>query len=135
MYVTSSDEEFSLLLMFFKVFHPFLLMQGQTTTSAVYPGCSESVLHNLYHLDLSRCPLLHKKFATSTLISAPLKSVTVEYLEQVVTCLNERVFIKTMYHLLTNCSQSILLAMVCRLSLLVLNTSLAKCEGLCYAIQ
>ena len=29
-----------------------------------------------------------------------------------------------MYHLLTNCSQSILPAMVCRLSLFVLNTSL-----------
>ena len=39
-----------------------------------------------------------------------------------VSCLNERVFIKTMSHLLTNCSQSTLLAMVCRLSLLVLNT-------------
>ena len=76
-----------------------------------------------------------QKFATSTLISAPLKSVTIEYLEQDVTCLNERVFIKTMYHLLTNCSQSILPAMVCRLALLVLITNLAKCEGLCYAIQ
>ena len=40
-----------------------------------------------------------------------------------------------MYHLLTNCNQSSLLAVVCRLGLLVLNTSLAKCEGLCYAIQ
>ena len=39
------------------------------------------------------------------------------------TCLNERVFIKTMNHLLTNCSQSTLRAMVCRLSLLVLKTS------------
>ena len=37
-----------------------------------------------------------------------------------VTCLNERVFIKTINHLLTNCSQSTLLAMICRLSLLVL---------------
>ena len=44
-----------------------------------------------------------------------LKSVSIKYLEQDVTCLNERVFIKTMYHLLTNCSQSILNAMVCRL--------------------
>ena len=34
------------------------------------------------------------------LISAPLKSVSIEYLEQDVTCLNERVFIKPMYHLL-----------------------------------
>ena len=31
--------------------------------------------------------------------------------------------------------QSTLLAMACGLSLLVLNTSLATCEGLCYAIQ
>ena len=38
-------------------------------------------------------------------------------------------------HLLTNCSQSILPAMVCRLSLLVLNTSLAKCESLGYAMN
>ena len=75
------------------------------------------------HLDLSRCPLLQQKFATSTLISAPLKVVTIECIEHDVTCLNERVFIKTMNHLLTNCSQSTLLAMVCRLSLLVLNTS------------
>ena len=76
-----------------------------------------------------------QKFATSTLTSAPLKSVTGEYLEQDATCLSESVFIKAMYHLLTNCSQSLLPAMVCRLKLLVLNTSLAKCEGLCYAIQ
>ena len=89
------------------------------------------------HLDLSRCLLLHQslqppsikvsiaapKFATSTLMTAPLKVVTIECIEHEVTCLNERVFIKTMNHLLTNCSQSTLLAMICRLSLLVLNTS------------
>ena len=40
-----------------------------------------------------------------------------------VTWVNERVFIISVNHLLTNCSQSTLLAMVCRLSLLVLNTS------------
>ena len=54
-------------------------------------------------------------------MSAPLKVVTIECIERDVTCLNERVFIKTMNHLLTNCSQSTLLTMVCRLSLLVLN--------------
>ena len=63
------------------------------------------------------------KFATSTLMTAPLKVVTIECIEHDVTCLNERVFIITMNHLLTNCSQSTLLAMICRLSLLVLNTS------------
>ena len=57
-----------------------------------------------------------QKFATSTLISAPLKVVTIECTEHDVTCLNERVFIKTMNHLLTNCSQSTLRAMVCRLA-------------------
>ena len=45
-------------------------------------------------------------------MSAPLKVVTIECIEHDVTCLNERVFIKTMNHLLTNCSQSTLLAMV-----------------------
>ena len=64
-----------------------------------------------------------QKFATSTLMSAPLKVVTIECIEHDVTCLNERVFIKTMNHLLTNCSQSTLLAMICRLSVLVLNAS------------
>ena len=71
------------------------------------------------------------KFASSTLMTATLKVVTIECIEHDVTCLNERVymvhsfykFIKTMNHLLTNCSQSTLLAMICRLSLLVLNTS------------
>ena len=63
------------------------------------------------------------KFATSTLMTASLKVVTIECIEHDVTCLKERVFIKTMNHLLTNCSQSTLLAMICRLSLLVLNTS------------
>ena len=43
-----------------------------------------------------------QKFATSTFISASLKSVTIEYLERDVICLNERVFVKNMYHLLTN---------------------------------
>ena len=52
-------------------------------------------------------------------MSAPLKVVTIECIEHDVTCLNERVFIKTMKHLLTNCSQSTLLAMICRLSLLL----------------
>ena len=61
-----------------------------------------------------------QKFATSTLMTAPLKVVTIECIEHEVTCLNERVFIKTMNHLLTNCSQSTLLARICRLSLLVL---------------
>ena len=32
------------------------------------------------------------------LVSALLKSVSIKYLEQDVTFLNERVFIKTMYH-------------------------------------
>ena len=63
------------------------------------------------------------KFAISTLMTTPLKVVTIECIEHDVTCLNERVFIKSMNHLLTNCSQSTSLAMVCRLSLLVLNTS------------
>ena len=49
------------------------------------------------------------------MILAPQKSVTTEQIERDVTCFNGRVFIKTMYHLLTNCSQSILPAMVCRL--------------------
>ena len=53
------------------------------------------------------------------------QAVTIECNEHDVTCLNERVglFIKTMSHLLTNCSQSTLLAIVCTLSLLVLKTS------------
>ena len=55
------------------------------------------------HLDRSRC-----------LDICLIKSVSIEYLEQDVTCLHERVFIKTMYHLLTNCSQSISPATVCR---------------------
>ena len=59
----------------------------------------------------------------ATLMIAPLKVVTIECIEHDVTCLNEKVFIKTLNHLLTNCSQSALLAVVCRLSLLVLNTS------------
>ena len=63
------------------------------------------------------------KICNPTLMTAPLKVVTIECIEHEVTCLNERVFIKTMNHLLTNCSQSTLLAMICRLSLLVLNTS------------
>ena len=50
------------------------------------------------------------------LISAPLKGATIEYFEQDVTCLNEKVFIENMYHLLTNCSQSLLPAMVCTLT-------------------
>ena len=52
------------------------------------------------------------KFATSTLMTASIKVVTIECIENDVTCLNERVFIKTMNHLLTNCSQSTLLAMI-----------------------
>ena len=56
-------------------------------------------------------------------MTAPLKVVTIESIEHEVTCLNERVFIKTMNHLLTNCSQSTLPAMICRLSLLVLDTN------------
>ena len=56
-------------------------------------------------------------------MTAPLKVVTIECIEHDVTRLNERVFIKAMNHLLTNCSQSTLLAIVRRLSLLVLNTS------------
>ena len=75
------------------------------------------------HLDLSRCLFAAPKFATSTLMTASLKVVTIECIEHDVTCLNERGFIKTMNLLLTNCSQSTLLAMICRLSLLVLNTS------------
>ena len=67
--------------------------------------------------------IAEQKFATSTLMSAPLKVVTIECIEHDVTCLNERVFIKTVNHLLTNCSQSTLLAMICRQSLLVLNAS------------
>ena len=69
------------------------------------------------------------------MMTASLKVVTIECIEHDVTCLNESVFIKTTNHLLTNCSQSTLLAMICGLSLLVLNTSEAMCEGLCYAIQ
>ena len=92
---------------------------------------TELTLHNAHlstpevtHLDLSRCPsIAAQKLATSTLMTAPLKVVTIECIEHDVTCLSERVFIKTVNHLLTNCSQSTLLAMVCRLSLLVLNTS------------
>ena len=87
------------------------------------------------HLDLLKVSIAAQKFATSTLMTAPLKVVTIECIEHQVTCLNERIFIKTINHLLTNCSQSTLLAMICRLSLLVLNTSQAMCEGLCYAVQ
>ena len=35
-----------------------------------------------------------QKFATSTLMTAPLKVVTIECIEHSVTCLNETVFIK-----------------------------------------
>ena len=61
------------------------------------------------------CAVMDTLIDQDALISAPLKSLSIEYLEQDVTCLNERVFINTMYHLLTNYSQSILPAMVCRL--------------------
>ena len=61
------------------------------------------------------CAVMDTLIDQDALISALLKSASIKYLEQDVTCLNERVFIKTMYHLLTNCSQSILPAMVCRL--------------------
>ena len=59
------------------------------------------------------CAVIDTLIDQDALISTLLKSVSTEYLEQDVTCLNERVFIKTMYHLLTNYSQSILPAMVC----------------------
>ena len=63
------------------------------------------------------CAVMDTLTDQDALISALLKSVSIEYLEQDpdVTCLNERVFIKTMYHLLTNSSQFILPEMVCRL--------------------
>ena len=51
--------------------------------SVIHGGCK--LLCSNGHLDRSRC---------SPLISALLKSVSTEYLEQDVTCLNERVFIK-----------------------------------------
>ena len=69
--------------------------------SVIHGGCK--LLCSNGHLDRSRC-----------LDICLIKSVNIEYLEQGVTCLHERVFIKTMHHLLTNCSQSILSAMVCR---------------------
>ena len=59
-------------------------------------------------------------------MTAPLKVVTIKCIEHEVTCLNERVFIKIMNHLLTNCSQSTLLAMICRLSLLVFKYKLSN---------
>ena len=61
------------------------------------------------------CAVMDTLIDQDALISALLKSVSIKYLEQDVTCLNERVFIKTMYHLLTNFSQSILPGMFCRL--------------------
>ena len=61
------------------------------------------------------CGVMDTLIDQDALISAPFKNVSIEYLEQDVSCLNERVFIKTTYHLLTNCSQSILPAMVCKL--------------------
>ena len=94
-------------------------------TEVVYESPSSSI----------KVSIAAPKFATSTLMTASLKVVTIECIEHDETYVNERVFIKTMNHLLTNCSQSTSVAMICRLSLLVLNTSLAKCEGLCYAIQ
>ena len=54
------------------------------------------------------CAVMDTLIDQDALISALLKSVSIKYLEQDVICLNERVFIKTMYHLLTNGSQSIL---------------------------
>ena len=80
------------------------------------------------HFNISTYQGVHccTKIATSTLISAPLKAVTIKCIEHDVTCLNERVLVKTMYNLLTNCSQSILPAMACRLSLLVLKYKLSK---------
>ena len=69
------------------------------------------------------CAAMDTLIDQDALMTAPLKVVSIECIEHEVTCLNERVFIKAMNHLLTNCSQSTLLAMICRLSLLVLNTS------------
>ena len=37
------------------------------------------------HLDLSRCPLLHKSLQTPTLMTTPLKVVTIECIEHEVT--------------------------------------------------
>ena len=54
------------------------------------------------HLDLSRCLFAAPKFATSTLMTASLKVVTIECIEHDVTCLNKMGFIKTMNLLLTN---------------------------------
>ena len=51
---------------------------------------SEVCLVSLY-LDLS---IAAQTFATSSLMSSPLTSVTIEYLEQDVACFHERVFIK-----------------------------------------
>ena len=96
---------------------------------SIFHGTQQAVSTSSWSIKVS---IPAQKFATSILISTPLKSVSIEYLEQDVAYLNERVFIETMYHLLTNCSQSILPTMVCRLNLLVLNASLVNCEGLCY---
>ena len=71
------------------------------------------------------CAVMDTLIDQDALISALLKSVSIKYLEQDVTCLNERVFIQTMHHLLTNCNQSILPAMVCRLKTWFI--SLTKC--------
>ena len=47
------------------------------------------------------CAVMDTLIDQDALISVLLKSVSIEYLEQDVTYLNERVFIETMYHLLT----------------------------------
>ena len=44
------------------------------------------------------CAVMDTLIDQDALISALLKSVSIKYLEQDVTCLNERVSIKTMYH-------------------------------------
>ena len=68
-----------------------------------------------------------QKFATSTLIPVPLKLVSIKCIEHDATCLKEGAFIKLPF---TDQLQPIYFTgMPCRLCLLVLNTSLAKCEA------
>ena len=72
------------------------------------------------------CAVMDTLIDQDALISALLKSVSIKYLEQDVTCLNERVFIKTVYLLLTG----ILPAMICRLKPIGLQAQQSEFKGL-----
>ena len=50
------------------------------------------------------CAAMDTLIDQDALMTAPLKVVTIECIEHEVTCLNEKVFIKTMNHLMFTCN-------------------------------